>query len=257
MTQVLKLGTAFWIEGGTERRALVAPLPSEPSRLVDLHRVEQVRLAKLGEGRAEALADALVPPSLRQVLEGGPRALQRLRQTLAYAEKWILRGDLPDYLALPSATVRMLPCLPRPAVLRRSDGTHLDRLAIKGPGETLEALPQPTLAVIGLHRGAGTVGWCLALEDLAGAVLGGWMVLGYPQEGTIELSCGTHRRRIPLDTWTGLDVAEPRAAEAVILPAPKFRPIPGLVAGGDIRVSAPFETLSLRLGADTPHLTVQ
>ncbi len=257
MTQVFKLGTASWIEGATERRALVAPLPSDPSRLVDLHRMEQVRLAKLGEGRAEALADVLVPPSLRQVLEGGPRALQRLRQTLAYAEKWIQRGDLPDFLALPSTVMRMLPCLPRPVVLRRGDGTHLDRLAIQGPGGILGAVPQPTLAVVGLYRGAGVAGWCLALENVAGAVLGGWMVLGYPQEGSIELRCGSHHRRIPMDTWTGLDVPDLRAAEVVLLPAPKLRPIPGLISGSDFSIVAPFETLPLRLGPDIPHLTVQ
>lgn len=257
MIQMLKLGTAAWIEGATERRALVAPLPSEPSRLVDLHRVEQVRLAKLGEGRAEALAEVLAPPSLRQVLEGGPRALQRLRQTLAYAEKWIRRGDLPDFLALPDTSVRMLPCLPRPAVLRRSDGTHLDRLALQGPGATLGAMPQPSLAVVGLHHGAGLAGWCLALEDGVGAVLGGWLLLDYPQEGSIELRCGSHQRRIPLDTWTGLDIPVPRAAEVVILPAPRLRPIPGLVSGTDFSIVTAFETLPLRLGSTSPHLTVQ
>lgn len=257
MTQMFKLGTASWIEGATERRAMVTPLLSDPSRLVDLHRVEQVRLAKLGEGRAEALADVLVPPSLRQVLEAGPRALQRLRQTLAYAEKWIRLGELPDFLALPSAMVRMLPCLPRPVVLRRGDGTHLDRLAIQGPGGILGTLPQPTLAMVGLHRGAGVAGWCLALENVTGAVLGGWLVLSYPQEGSIELRCGSHHRRIPLDTWNGLAVPEPRAAEVVILPAPKLRPIPELVSGSDFSIVAPFDTLSLRLGPDIPHLTVQ
>lgn len=256
-TETLKLGTATWTEGATERRALVAPLPSDPSRLVDLHRMEQVRLAKLGEGRAEALADALVPPSLRQVVEGGPRALQRLRQTLAYAEKWVRRGDLPEFLALPTSAVRMLPCLPRPVVLRRGDGTHLDRLAVQGPGGTLETVPQPTLAVVGLHRGAGTAGWCLALENATGAVLGGWMVLGCPQEGVIELRSGFHQRRIPMDTWAGLEIPALRAGEVVILPAPRLRPIPGLVGGSDFSIEAPFDSLALRLGTDIPHLTVQ
>jgi len=257
MTELLKLGTACWSEGAVERRALVAPLPSAPSRLVDLHRVEQVRLARLGEGRAESLAEVLVPPSLRQVLEGGPRALQRLRQTLAYAEKWIRRGDLPDLLAPSADAVRMLPCLPRPLALRRGDGTHLDRLTVQGPGGTLGAVPQPTLAAVGLHRGGGIAGWCLALEDGVGAVLGGWMVLGYPGEGTLELRCGSHHRRVPLDTWDGLEVPGMRAGEVVILPAPKLRPIPGLVPGSDFSVTAPFETLVLRLGTDIPHLTVQ
>ena len=88
-------------------------------------------------------------------------------------------------------------------------------------------------------------------------VLGSWMVLGYPEEGSIELCCGSHHRRIPMDTWTGLEVPDLRAAEIVILPAPKLRPIPGLVAGSEFSIVAPFETLSLRLGSEIPHLTVQ
>ena len=69
------LGTASWTEGAAERRALVAPLPS--GRLADLHRIEQLRLKKLGEGDPERLAEAMVPPSLRRILEGGARALAR------------------------------------------------------------------------------------------------------------------------------------------------------------------------------------
>ncbi|NTV76339.1 MAG: hypothetical protein HGA66_19325, partial [Holophaga sp.] len=48
----MRLGTACWAEGPTERRALVAQLPSDPARVVDLNRLERLRLAKLGEGRA-------------------------------------------------------------------------------------------------------------------------------------------------------------------------------------------------------------
>lgn len=255
MIAALKLGTAAWNERNSERHALVTPLPCDPSRLVDLHRLEEMRLAKLGEGRAEALADALVPSSLRQVLEGGPRALQRLRQTLAYAEKWARRGDLPEALAPLAQDVRMLPCLPRPALLRRADGTHLDPLSVRGPGGILDAMPQPSLAVIGLHRSAGLAGWCFALEDAAGVVLGGWMVLEYP--GSLELRCGTHHRRIPADAWAGLGIPAPRPAEVVILPAPRLRPMPGLDSGMEFSVVAPFETLTLALGQDIPHLTVQ
>jgi hypothetical protein len=257
ITELLKLGTASWFEGASERRALVAPLPSDPSRLVDLNRMEQVRLAKLGEGRADALAEALVPSSLRRVLEGGLRALQRVRQALAYAEKWDRRGDLPLDLALPENKVRMLSCLPRPSVLRRADGMHLDRLAVQGPGSLLGAAPQPTLAMIGLHRTSSAVGWCLALEDASGAILGAWMVMDAPREGFIELRCGNHHRRVPLDTWEGLELPAPRAAEVVILPVPRSRSIPGLVSGSNFSVWSPFETLQLRLGSDIPHLTVQ
>jgi hypothetical protein len=113
------------------------------------------------------------------------------------------------------------------------------------------------LAVVGLHRGAGVAGWCLALEDGVGAVLGGWLLLDYPQEGAIELRCGTHHRCIPMDTWAGLEVPALRAAEVVILLAPRLRPIPGLVSGSDFTLVAPFDSLSLKLGSEIPHLTVQ
>ncbi len=252
----LRLGTAQWVEGASERRALVAPLPSDTSRLVDLNRVERMRLSKLGEGRAEVLADALVPSSLRLVLEGGSRAIQRLRQTLAYAEKWTRRGDLPESLAPWIGSVRLLPCLPRPVALRRADGTHLDRLGIQGPGSVMKTMPQPTLAMVGLHRG-GVIGWCLGAEDAVGAVLGNWMILDQPREGFIELRSGTHHRRVPLDTWADLELPSLRPAEVVLLPPPKLRALPGLVSGSDFRVCAPFDTMTLRLGTDIPHPTVQ
>jgi hypothetical protein len=95
------------------------------------------------------------------------------------------------------------------------------------------------------------------LEHALGAVLGAWMVMDYPHEGVLELSCGSHQRRIPLDTWAGLELPVLRAAEVVILPPPKLRPIPGLVSGSEFSVSAPFDTLRLRLGSDIPHHTVQ
>ena len=53
-------------EGAAERRPRGAPSPRESSRLVDLYRVEQVRLAKLGEGRAAALAAETGPADLRR-----------------------------------------------------------------------------------------------------------------------------------------------------------------------------------------------
>lgn len=256
MTHTMRLGTASWQEGPVERRAMVAPLASDPSRIVDLNRVERIRLEKQGEGFPDSLADALVPASLRRTLESGPRALQRVRQALAYAEKWHRRGDLPESLAPTASSVRMLPCLPRPSSLRRLDGTPLDRLVLEGPGSTLGAMPQPTLAIIGIHRCAEPA-WCIALENAQGAIFGTWMVLEDPREGTCELRCGTHYRRLPLDTWTGLDLPMPRAAEAVLLPPPRVRAIPGLVPGCDFSLSAPFDDLILKLGTEIPHQTVQ
>jgi len=256
VSQPLKLGTVVWAEGVSERRVLVAPLPSDPNRVVDLNRVERFRLLKLGEGRAEVLADALVPSSLRQVLESGSRGLQRIRQTLAYAEKWASRGNLPESLAPRLDAVRRLPCLPRPALLRRLDGTYLDRLAIKGPGDTLGVPPQPALALVGLSGGRAA-GVCLALEDGPGAVLGGWLVLGPFQQGSLELRSEAHFRRAPLSTWEAFETPPLRPAEVVLLPPSRLRPLADLVPGSPFAVVSPFETLNLRLDSEAPHPTVQ
>lgn len=247
------LGTAVWAEGPGERRALVARLAS--GRLADLNRLEAVRLRKLGEGEPERLAEALVPPSLRRALEGGPRALARLRQTLAYAEKWERRGTLPESLAPRPEAVTLLPCLPRPATLRLAGGGSLDRLRVAGPGGILSVPPRPTLAVLGTPSG-GAAGFCLALEDGGGAVLGAWMVAQWPQ-GHLELRAGAHRRRVPLGAWEGLELPLLRAAEVLLLPPPRLKPLPDLEPGTTLSLEAPFETLALRLGVEALHPTVQ
>lgn len=238
------LGTAAWAEGPSERRALVSPLPS--GRLADLNRIEAVRQGKLGEGDPERLAEVLAPSSLRRVLEGGPRALARLRQTLAYAEKWDRRGTLPDTLALDPGWVRLLPCLPRPATLRRADGSHLDRLGVSGPGTELQSVPRPTLAALGGH-GGNAAGFCLALEEGGSAVLGAWLVLAWPV-GEMVLKVGTLRRHIPFRAWDGLELIGLRSAEAILLPPPRLKPLPDLEPGTAVRLQASFETLELILG---------
>lgn len=237
------------------RRCLVAPLPSDPGRVVDLHRLEQVRLAKLGEGRAEALAEALAPSSLRAVLESGPRALQRLRQVLSYAEKWERRSGLPADLALPCEGLRMLPCLPDPCAIRRADGRALDRASLRGPMATLDQLPHPTLAVVGVHGGR-YAGFCLALEDPAGLVLGGWLSFKWP-EGHLKLKGAGHVRNIPIEAWEGLSLPQLRPGEVRLMPPPRLRSIPGLGPGAWVEIEAPFDCLRLQLGADMAHPTVQ
>lgn len=247
------LGTATWSEGPAERRALVARLAS--GRLADLNRIEAVRLRKLGEGEPERLAEAMLPASLRRVLEGGPRALARARQTLAYAEKWDRRGTLPATLAPPVEAVALLPCLPRPLALRRLDGFWLDRLVVRGPGAELSAPPQPGLAAVGL-AGGGLAGYCLALEEAGGAVLGAWLTDEWPT-GQLELKVGATRRSSPLKAWEGLELPLLRAGEVLLLPPPKLKPFADLMEGADVRLSAGFDQLLLRLGPVGVHPTVQ
>ncbi len=247
------LGTVVWNEGPVERRALVARLAS--GRLADLNRIEAIRLRKLGEGEPERLAEVLVPSSLRRLLEGGPRALARVRQTVAYAEKWDRRGTLPETLApLPSAA-QLLACLPRPAALRRLDGSLLDRLGVKEPGGELSGPPQPGLAAVGL-AGGGMAGYCLALEDAGSAALGAWMTDEWPA-GQLELKVGTARRSAPLKAWEGLELPLLRAGEVVLLPPPKLKAFPELLAGAEVRLSVGFDQLILRLGPEGVHPTVQ
>ncbi|MDR3715627.1 MAG: hypothetical protein P4L51_22685 [Puia sp.] len=247
------LGTAVWAEGPVERRALVARLAS--GRLADLNRLEAIRLRKLGEGDPERLADALVPPSLRRVLEGGPRALARARQTLAYAEKWDRRGTLPETLAPRLESAELLPCLPRPSALRRLEGGALDRLAVRGSGARLAAPPQPGLAALGLAGGT-LAGFCLALEEGGSAVLGAWMTDEWPA-GSLELRAGSARRSVSFKTWEGLALPPLRPGEVLLLPPAKLKPFPALLAGTDLRLSAAFDALALRLGPEGVHPTVQ
>lgn len=243
------LGTAAWTEGPRERRALVARLAS--GRVVDLNRIEAIRLGKLGEGDPEGLAAALVPPSLRRVLEGGPRALARARQAVAYAEKWDRRGTLPEALC-PAAT--LLPCLPRPLVLRRADGAVLDRLSLRGPGALLAAPPQPTLAVLG-QAGGTPAGYALVLEA-GGVLLGAWMTDTWPG-GSLELRVGATRRSTPCRIWEGLDLPLLHPGEVRLLPPPRLKLLPDLLPGVEARLSASFDTLSARLDPEGTHPTVQ
>jgi hypothetical protein len=250
----MKLGTAVWSEGTSERRALVAELPSDPDRVVDLNRLEHLRLAKLGEGWAERMAAALVPGDLRQLLEGGPRAIHRARQVLAYAEKWARRGGLPESLAPRAGSVRMLACLPRPLALRRWDGSALDRLAVQGPAATVTGLPGPTLALVGLH--GEPAGCCLALEHARGVVLGAWLELDLDWEGALDLDLGGQHRRLPLDAWRGLALPALRPAEVLLAPPPHLGLGPG-TPGMAIRLVSVFETLSAHLAEDAVPATLQ
>ena len=246
------LGTALFRNGSADRRALVAMLSH--GRVVDLNRMERMRLEKIGEGHPELLAEALVPPSLRRLMESGPRALQRARQTLAYAEKWRQRGDLPEWIAPSIETVLLLPCLPRPTNLRKADGTHRDRLAVKGPGATISSQPQILLAVLGGH---GDVrGFCLAAEDGPSTVLGGWMSMEMPK-GNLELRAGNLRRSVALEAWEHLEFPPLRPGEVMLFPPPRLKPLPALEPGAHLRLTWPIEAMDLILGEKLPHPTLQ
>lgn len=222
--------------------------------MVDLNRLEQARLRKLGEGNPEKLAEALVPPSLRRLMEGGPRALQRAKQALRYGEKWCLRGDLPNWITPSVECISPLPCLPRPGLLRRADGTHRDRLAVKGPGAVIASQLQIMLAVLG---GMGAVrGYCLAAEDGDSTILGAWAAFEIP-DGNLELRVGNHRRNVALDVWEHLEFPPLQCGEVMLLPPPRLKGLPSLEPGARLRLTWPHEEMELVLGEYLSHPTLQ
>lgn len=255
----MRLGTALLRDPAGVRRALVAPLASDPGRVVDLHAVEAERLRRLGEGQPLALAEALVPPSLRRILEMGPRGLQRAAQALAYAEKWAARGNLPEALAPPLGQVRLQACLPRPSSLRFPDGRFGDRLGIQDPEARLPWSPalalRPTLVALG-QAAPKPAGFALGLGIGEGLVLGAWLHTGVLLEGSLELRCRGGSREAPLAAWADLVLPPLRPCEALLLPPPEWEPLFPL-PGDRVRLESPFDVLALRFGRGGTHPTLQ
>lgn len=247
----LRLGMAR-LSGGAAR--LVAPLPGDEDRLVDLCSMEAARLRRLGEGAPEVLAAALVPPNLGAVLAGGPRAMARARQALAYAAKWHRRGDLPARLAPPASQAELLPCLGRPERILGWDGRRM-KAQVDGPGATLTAHPQPTLAAVGM-AGGGPAGFCLALPETGRLILGAWVVQDPAWQGRMILRLGAHQRSAPLDAWAGLGIGELGPGDVVLLPPPRLRRFPD-PEPGPAEVVWPWEALRLRVEGHLDHPTVQ
>jgi len=255
----VKLGTALAPGHGAERRILVSPLPSDPERVVDLHAVEAERLRKLGEGLPLALAEALLPPSLRRLLEAGPRALQRAAQALAFAEKWARRGTLPEDYAPTLKDLRLLPCLPRPSSLRLPDGSFGDRLGLRGPEARLPWSPslqlRPTLAAIG-QAATRPAGFALALMAGESLVLGPWLHTELLMEGSLSLRGKAGSRELPLSAWAGLVLPPLRPCEVLLLPFPEWEPLQPL-PGERLKVETPFGFLGVRFGREGTHPTLQ
>ena len=243
---MMRLGAA---RVGSDLR-LVAPLPGQPHRLVDLHAVETVRLAKLGEGRPEALAGALVPPSLPDLLAGGSRALARARQALAYAEKWERRGGLPADLEVPAgALIAWVP-----SVLRTLEGRRLEAGALLSPRQALPGRPQASLCLVGTGT-PGAVGFRLALLGEGRLRLSPWLALELA--GPLQLSVAGHRRKVAPEVWEGLDLPGLAPDEHLLLPAPKLRPWPSLPKGAPIDLRWGDERLQAVLARGLEHPTLQ
>ncbi|MBI3129837.1 MAG: hypothetical protein HYZ13_00625 [Acidobacteria bacterium] len=232
------------------RTFLIAPLPSDPTRMVDLSALEAIRLAKLGEGDPEALARALVPPSLDALLASGPRGLARARQALAYAEKWEQRGLLPEELASARWTARP----PTPAGLLALDGRRLDPAAPLKEGQALPGTPQATLCLVG-QAGGLPAGLRMALLGEGRVILSPW--LETEGVGPLQLSVGGHRRKVTLEGWNGLDLPLLRPGEHLLLPAPRLRPWPSLPKGAPIDLRWGGDHLQAHLARALEHPTVQ
>ncbi len=250
------LASALRNLGGRRTRLLVTPHPTDPDRVIDLHGTEVLRLAKLGEGLPRRVAEALVPHALLPLLQGGARALHRVRQAYAYALKWQARHGLPEALAPKVDDLRLEPCLPRPMVLRHYDGQRLETHLLGGPGATLSAAPVPTLAMVGMAPGR-LAGYCLATEDGPSAVLGAWLSLGSLPEGALSLHGQGAALSFELAFWGDLPVPTLQAGEVVLLPPPRFPLLPPSGPGRRYLLTCPFETLELTLGSSVGHPTVQ
>lgn len=247
----LRLGMAR-LPGGHLR--LVAPLPGDDRRVADLSSLEEARLRRLGEGAPGALAAALVPPDLGALLAGGPRALARARQALAYGLKWQRRGDLPESLAPGLDQAELQPCLARPQRVYGWEGRRMKTMAA-GPGAALAAHPQPTFAALGM-AGGRPGGFCLALPEAGRLILGAWMAVDPAWEGRLVLRVKAHQRSAPLDAWAGLAVGALAPGELALLPPPRLRRMPDS-GPGRVVVACPWETLVLRVEGPLDHPMLQ
>ncbi|HJV88803.1 MAG TPA: hypothetical protein VJ623_00745 [Holophagaceae bacterium] len=243
----MRLAEARRRDGGT---FLIAPLPSDGTRMVDLTALEAIRLAKLGEGEPETLARALVPPSLDALLAAGPRGLARARQALAYAQKWENRGILPDELASP----RWVPRLGPPKGILSLDGRRLDPAAVLKEGHALSGTPQATLCLVG-QAGGLPAGLRMALLGDGRLLLSPW--LETEGLGPLQLSVGGHKRKVTLEAWNGLDLPLLEPGEHLLLPAPRLRPWPSLSKGAPIELRWGADRLQAHLARALDHPTVQ
>jgi hypothetical protein len=232
------------------RPFLIASLPSDPARSVDLTALEAIRLAKLGEGDPETLARALVPPSLEALLAAGPRGLARARQALAYAQKWETRGLLPEELASPRWHPRLTP----PTGLLTFEGRRLDPGALLKESHGLPGTPQATLCLVG-QAGGLPAGLRMALLGEGRIILSPWIET--EGVGPLQLSVGGHKRKVTLEAWNGLDLPLLQPGEHLILPAPRLRPWPSLSKGAAIDLRWGTDHLQAHLARALEHPTVQ
>ena len=86
--------------------------------------------------------------------------------------------------------------------------------------------------------------------------MGTWMTDEWPS-GHLEWRVGSARRSAPLKAWEGLELPALRAGDVLLLPPPRLKALPGLLAGAEVCLSAGFDELRLRLGPEGVHPTVQ
>ena len=120
----------------------------------------------------------------------------------------------------------------------------------------LHCLPHPTLAAVGQYGGL-PAGFCVALEDLQGAILGAWLEVDFSWTGFLALRAGGRHRSAPLDAWEGLGLPVLRPGEVMLLPPPRLKTLPGLVPGAAFTVEVGGDVLPLSLGQELVHPTLQ
>lgn len=95
----------------------------QADRLIDLSSAYVTLLAWQGETQPYRVMEAMVPPDMRRLIEGGDRTLRAARDAEAFVLEALSQGDVPQgpqgeelVFALPE--VRLLPPLPQPNSLR-------------------------------------------------------------------------------------------------------------------------------------------
>lgn len=92
----------------------------EGERIVDLNMAHSALLADRHEAQPYRLANAVVPPTMLELLEGGPSAMAAAREAFQFAANHLdaIQGPEGETVVYPRQAVRLLAPLPNPTSLR-------------------------------------------------------------------------------------------------------------------------------------------
>jgi acylpyruvate hydrolase len=149
--------------------------------VVDVTVAFAAAMAAEGHPRPEAAATAVLPPSMRQILQGGEPALEALRRAVGFVEQRLARGVTPEgpggtRIAYPLKEVRVRAPVPDPQKIigiGLNYRDHCEEQGIELP-RTLMTFPKFADAVVGpgdaivLPRGCEQLDWEVELTVVVG-----------------------------------------------------------------------------------------